>query len=96
MRLKVRLPSQARLVQWLRDNLHMFDYSKHVEDYAAAVPDAGGMYIVPAFSGLYAPYWRSDARGCVCGADTVLSIVRTLRVPRWKRRRIKRARCWMR
>lgn len=55
------------LVQWLRDNLRMFDYSKHVEDYAAAVPDAGGMYIVPAFSGLYAPYWRSDARGVFVG-----------------------------
>ena len=55
------------LVQWLRDNLRMFDYSKHVEDYAAAVPDAGGMYIVPAFSGLFAPYWRSDARGVFVG-----------------------------
>lgn len=55
------------LVQWLRDNLHMFDYSKHVEDYAASVPDAGGMYIVPAFSGLYAPYWKSDARGVFVG-----------------------------
>lgn len=55
------------LVQWLRDNLHMFDYAKHVEDYAAAVPDAGGMYIVPAFSGLYAPYWKSDARGVFVG-----------------------------
>lgn len=55
------------LVQWLRDNLHMFDYSKHVEDYAAAVPDAGGMYIVPAFSGLFAPYWKSDARGVFVG-----------------------------
>ncbi len=55
------------LVQWLRDNLRMFDYSKHVEDYAASVPDAGGMYIVPAFSGLFAPYWRSDARGVFVG-----------------------------
>jgi glycerol kinase len=55
------------LVQWLRDNLRMFDYSKHVEDYAAAVPDSGGMYIVPAFSGLFAPYWRSDARGVFVG-----------------------------
>lgn len=55
------------LVQWLRDNLRMFDYSKHVEDYAASVPDAGGMYIVPAFSGLYAPYWKSDARGVFVG-----------------------------
>ncbi len=55
------------LVQWLRDNLRMFDFSKHVEDYAAAVPDSGGIYIVPAFSGLFAPYWRSDARGVIVG-----------------------------
>lgn len=55
------------LVQWLRDNLRMFDFSKHIEDYASAVPDAGGMYIVPAFSGLFAPYWRSDARGVFVG-----------------------------
>ncbi|HZQ07958.1 MAG TPA: glycerol kinase GlpK [Anaerolineae bacterium] len=55
------------LVQWLRDNLRIFDFSKHVEDYAAAVPDSGGIYIVPAFSGLFAPYWRSDARGVIVG-----------------------------
>ncbi|MFQ5400626.1 MAG: glycerol kinase GlpK [Anaerolineae bacterium] len=55
------------LVQWLRDNLGFFDFSHHVEDYAAAVPDSGGIYIVPAFSGLFAPYWRSDARGVIVG-----------------------------
>jgi len=55
------------LVQWLRDNLQMFDFSKHVEDYARAVPDSGGIYIVPAFSGLFAPYWKSDARGAIVG-----------------------------
>lgn len=55
------------LVQWLRDNLRLFDFSKHVEDYAASVPDSGGIYIVPAFSGLFAPYWRSDARGAIVG-----------------------------
>jgi glycerol kinase len=55
------------LVQWLRDNLHMFDFSKHVEEYAAAVPDSGGIYFVPAFSGLFAPYWKSDARGAIVG-----------------------------
>jgi glycerol kinase len=55
------------LVQWLRDNLKFFDFAKHVEDYAKAVPDSGGIYIVPAFSGLYAPYWRSDARGAMVG-----------------------------
>lgn len=55
------------LVQWLRDNLRLFDFSKHVEDYAAQVEDSGGIYIVPAFSGLFAPYWRSDARGVIVG-----------------------------
>ena len=55
------------LVQWLRDNLKLFDFSKHVEDYAGAVEDSGGIYIVPAFSGLFAPYWKSDARGAIVG-----------------------------
>jgi len=55
------------LVQWLRDNLGFFDFSHHIEDYAAAVPDSGGIYIVPAFSGLFAPYWRADARGVIVG-----------------------------
>jgi glycerol kinase len=55
------------LVQWLRDNLNLFDYSHHVEDYANAVPDSGGIYFVPAFSGLFAPHWRSDARGVIVG-----------------------------
>jgi glycerol kinase len=55
------------LVQWLRDNLKFFDVSKHVEDYANQVADSGGIYIVPAFSGLFAPYWRSDARGAIVG-----------------------------
>jgi len=55
------------LVQWLRDNLKMFDFSKHVEEYAKNVPDSGGIYFVPAFSGLFAPYWKSDARGAILG-----------------------------
>jgi glycerol kinase len=55
------------LVQWLRDNLKFFDFSQHIEEYAKAVPDSGGIYIVPAFSGLFAPYWRSDARGAILG-----------------------------
>jgi glycerol kinase len=55
------------LVQWLRDNLGMFQFSKHVEEYAASVPDSGGIYFVPAFSGLFAPYWKSDARGAIVG-----------------------------
>jgi glycerol kinase len=55
------------LVQWLRDNLDFFDYSHHIEDFAGSVPDSGGIYFVPAFSGLFAPYWRSDARGVIVG-----------------------------
>ncbi len=55
------------LVQWLRDNLDFFDFSHHIEDYAKKVEDSGGIYIVPAFSGLFAPYWRSDARGVIVG-----------------------------
>ncbi len=55
------------LVQWLRDNLDFFDFSKHIEDYAKQVPDSGGIYFVPAFSGLFAPYWQSDARGVIVG-----------------------------
>ncbi len=55
------------LVQWLRDNLKFFDFSKHIEDYARQVPDSGGVYFVPAFSGLFAPYWRMDARGVIVG-----------------------------
>ncbi len=55
------------LVQWLRDNLKFYDFSKHIEDYARSVPDSGGIYFVPAFSGLFAPYWRMDARGVIVG-----------------------------
>jgi glycerol kinase len=55
------------LVQWLRDNMKMIDSAGEIESLAAAVPDSGGIYIVPAFSGLFAPYWRSDARGIIAG-----------------------------
>jgi glycerol kinase len=55
------------LVQWLRDNLELFESSREVEDFAKKVEDAGGIYFVPAFSGLFAPYWRSDARGVIVG-----------------------------
>jgi len=55
------------LVQWLRDNLGFYDFSKHIEDYARQVEDSGGIYFVPAFSGLFAPYWMSDARGVIVG-----------------------------
>jgi glycerol kinase len=55
------------LVQWLRDNLGLFRESNEVERLAASVPDNGGAYFVPAFSGLFAPYWRPDARGALVG-----------------------------
>jgi glycerol kinase len=55
------------LVQWLRDNLGLFTSSAEVEALARMVADNGGVYIVPAFSGLFAPYWRSDARGVIVG-----------------------------
>ena len=55
------------LVQWLRDNLKMIEKSSDIETLARTVADNGGMYIVPAFSGLFAPYWRSDARGVMVG-----------------------------
>ncbi|HEX9694056.1 MAG TPA: glycerol kinase GlpK, partial [Actinomycetota bacterium] len=55
------------LVQWLRDNLGLIKSSPEVEDLAKTVEDNGGIYFVPAFSGLFAPYWRSDARGAIVG-----------------------------
>jgi glycerol kinase len=54
-------------VQWLRDNLRMIESAPDVEALAGSVDDNGGVYFVPAFSGLFAPYWRSDARGVVAG-----------------------------
>jgi glycerol kinase len=54
-------------VQWLRDNLRMFDEASEVEAIAASVPDNGDVYFVPAFSGLFAPHWRPDARGVLAG-----------------------------
>ncbi|GAB4489364.1 MAG: glycerol kinase GlpK [Anaerolineales bacterium] len=55
------------LVQWLRDNLGLIEKSSDVETLAQTVEDNGGIYFVPAFSGLFAPYWRSDARGVIVG-----------------------------
>ncbi|HTI38496.1 MAG TPA: glycerol kinase GlpK [Vicinamibacterales bacterium] len=54
-------------VQWLRDQLGIIGSAAEVETLANAVPDNGGIYFVPAFSGLFAPYWRSDARGAIVG-----------------------------
>ena len=55
------------LVQWLRDNLGLISSAPEVEQLAASVEDNGGVYFVPAFSGLFAPYWRPDARGAIVG-----------------------------
>ena len=55
------------LVQWLRDNLKFFDVSSDIEALAKSVDDSGGIYFVPAFSGLFAPYWKSSARGALVG-----------------------------
>ena len=55
------------LVQWLRDNLGMIGSSAEIEPLAAQAEDCGGVYFVPAFSGLFAPHWRSDARGVIVG-----------------------------
>ena len=55
------------LVQWLRDNLKLISSAPEVEDLAKTVDDNGGIYFVPAFSGLYAPYWKDSARGVIAG-----------------------------
>ncbi len=54
-------------VQWLRDQLEVIRSAAEIEALAASVPDSGGLYFVPAFSGLFAPYWRADARGAIVG-----------------------------
>ncbi len=55
------------LVQWLRDNLNLIRNSAEIETLAGQVEDNGGVYFVPAFSGLFAPYWKTSARGVICG-----------------------------
>lgn len=55
------------LVQWLRDNLKLIDKSSEIDALSRTVDDNGGVYFVPAFSGLYAPYWKSNARGVITG-----------------------------
>src|ERR1700686_53845 len=55
------------LGEWLRDNLGIIKNSSDIEALARTVPDNGGLYFVPAFSGLYAPYWKDDARGVIAG-----------------------------
>ena len=55
------------LIQWLRDNLGIISSSSQVDELASSVEDNGGVYFVPAFSGLFAPYWKDDARGVIVG-----------------------------
>jgi len=55
------------LVQWLRDNVGLISSAPEIEDLAKTVDDNGGVYFVPAFSGLFAPYWKGDARGVIAG-----------------------------
>ena len=55
------------LVQWIRDNLGLIKSSAEIEDLARSVEDNGGVYFVPAFSGLFAPYWKNNARGVIAG-----------------------------
>lgn len=61
------------LVQWMRDNLQLIQNSKEVEELANSVSDNGGVYFVPAFSGLFAPHWRSDARGVIVGLTSYVN-----------------------
>jgi glycerol kinase len=55
------------LVQWIRDNFGLISKSAEIETLARTVKDNGGVYFVPAFSGLYAPYWKTNARGVIAG-----------------------------
>ena len=54
-------------IQWLRDEVKMINSAPESEEYAKSVPDCGGVYVVPAFTGLGAPYWNQEARGIICG-----------------------------
>ncbi|MEX1262686.1 MAG: glycerol kinase GlpK [Actinomycetota bacterium] len=80
------------LVQWLRDNLKMIKAAPDVEELALTVEDNGGVYFVPAFSGLFAPYWRSEARGVIAGLTRFVTaghIARaTLEATAWQSREV--------
>jgi glycerol kinase len=80
------------LVQWLRDNLGLITSSSDVESLARTVDDNGGVYFVPAFSGLFAPYWRNDARGVIAGLTRYVNkghIARaTLEATAWQTREV--------
>jgi glycerol kinase len=80
------------LVQWLRDNIGLITSSAEVEALAATVEDNGGVYFVPAFSGLFAPYWKNDARGVIAGLTRYVNkghIARaTLEATAWQTREV--------
>ena len=80
------------LVQWLRDRLGIIDSAPEVEALREAVDDNGGVYFVPAFSGLFAPYWRADARGVIVGLTAYANrghIARaTLEATAWQTREV--------
>src|SRR5205085_10700815 len=61
------IATAGALVQWLRDNLGLIRDAAEIEPLARSVADNGGAYFVPAFSGLYAPYWKDSARGVIAG-----------------------------
>jgi glycerol kinase len=67
------------VVQWLRDGLHAISQSSEVQDLARSVPDSGGVMVVPAFTGLGAPYWKPDARGTITGLTRGSSIAHIAR-----------------
>jgi glycerol kinase len=67
------------VVQWLRDGLHAIQGSSEVQSLAQSVPDSGGVMVVPAFTGLGAPYWKPDARGCITGLTRGTSIAHIAR-----------------
>ena len=67
------------VVQWLRDGLHAISKSSEVQDLARSVPDSGGVMVVPAFTGLGAPYWKPDARGTITGLTRGTSIAHIAR-----------------
>ena len=82
------------LVQWLRDNLGLIKAAPEVEELAPTVDDNGGVYFVPAFSGLFAPYWRADARGAIVGLTRYVNqghIARAaLEATAWQTREVRR------
>ena len=81
------------VVQWLRDGLRAISSSDQVQALAESVPDAGGVVVVPAFTGLGAPYWDADARGTIVGLDAAARRWRTSRARRWRASRSRAPRC---